>query len=149
MVSGRLIDRAAAPNDVSEFGVEAMRKMWLLPVLALVAYGADLTGKWTGSIEVYDPSSGSTINTPVKAEFAQHAGVLTGKIGRTEDDEARPIRNAKLEGKKLVFEVEAPDSTGLMTFSLAVVRDDWLEGEMKGAVDVGDITGKVKLGKVK
>jgi len=126
-----------------------MNKLWLLPVLTLALYGGDISGKWTGSIEVSDPSSGSTINTPVKAEFSQNAGAITGKIGRSEEDQSEPIRNARLEGKNLMFEVRSPETTGLVKFNLVVVSKDRIEGEMTGAVDIGNISGKVLLTKVK
>ena len=66
-----------------------MKKMWLLPLFTLAMWGADVTGKWAGNIAVEDPSSGTTVNTPVKAEFAQKDQAVSGKIGRTEEDEAR------------------------------------------------------------
>jgi hypothetical protein len=123
--------------------------IWLLPVLALALYGADITGKWTGNIEVADPSSGDKINTQVKAEFAQKAEAITGKIGRSGDERAEPIRNARIEGKNLLFEVQSPETTGLVKFNLVVVDENRLEGEMQGAIDVGNISGKVTLQKVK
>jgi hypothetical protein len=126
-----------------------MKKLWLLPVFALALYGGDITGKWTGNIEVSDPSSGSTVDTPVKAEFAQNAAGITGRIGRTEEEQAEPIRNAKLDGKNLVFEVRSPETTGMVKFNLVVVSDDRIEGDMKGAIDIGNISGKVHLRKVK
>ena len=89
-----------------------MKKLWLLPVFTLALWGADINGKWTGNIEVADPSSGDKINTPVKAQFDQNSAGISGKIGRTEDEEQEPIRNAKLDGKNLVFEVTAPETTG-------------------------------------
>jgi len=126
-----------------------MKKLWLLPVFTLALWGADINGKWTGNIEVADPSSGDKINTPVKAQFDQNGAGISGKIGRTEDEEQEPIRNAKLDGKNLVFEVTAPETTGAVHFTLVVVSDDRIEGDMKGVIDVGNITGKVILRKVK
>ena len=49
---------------------------------------------------VADPSGGATFNTEVKAEFQQHEGAISGKIGRTNDEEAEAIKNGKFaEGK--------------------------------------------------
>jgi hypothetical protein len=39
------------------------------------------------------------IDTPVKAEFDQNSNGISGRIGRSEDDEAQPIRNARLDGE--------------------------------------------------
>ena len=44
-------------------GRVAMKLLWLLPVLALALYGADLTGKWTGTVDVADPGNGDKIST--------------------------------------------------------------------------------------
>ncbi|HEY1339210.1 MAG TPA: hypothetical protein VGF59_16975 [Bryobacteraceae bacterium] len=126
-----------------------MKKLWLLPVLALGLYGADIEGKWSGTIEVTDPSGGEKIATPVKAEFTKKPDGIAGKIGRAEDSDNEPIRNARLDGKNLVFEVRSPETASTMKFSLVLVSDDRIEGDMKGSVDVGAISGKVKLQKAK
>ena len=121
----------------------------LVPLFALAMYGADVTGKWAGKIEVTDPSGENKISTPVKAEFQQKATAVSGKIGRAEDQEIESIRNARVEDKHLFFEVNTPEATTPMKFSLVVVSDDQIEGEMKGSLDVGNISGKVVLHKVK
>ena len=125
-----------------------MKTLWLIPAFALTMLGTDLTGKWTGKIEITDPV-GDKISTPVKAEFDQKATAVSGKIGRSEDEQSEPIKNARLEDKKLSFEVQPPEATGPMKFTLVLVNEDRIEGEMKGAVDVGNISGKVVLQKVK
>lgn len=122
-----------------------IRALWLLPFLVLTLFGADITGRWSGSIEVNDPSSGEKINTPVKAEFSQSAASVSGRIGRKEDEESEPIRNGKLEGTMLVFEVRAFEMSGTFKFRLALVDGNRIEGEMKGAIDTGPIAGTVRL----
>src|ERR1035441_6952259 len=82
-------------------------KLWLLPCLAAALMAADVSGKWTGNVEVDDPTGGSTINAQVRAELRQKAGAVTGTIGRQEDQEAESIQNAKLDGKRLTFEVSS------------------------------------------
>ncbi len=126
-----------------------MKALWLVPVLALTMFGADITGKWSGNIELADPSTGDKINTPVKVVFEQKEGTVSGKIGRSEDDQSEDIRNGKLEGNRITFDVQPPEATSAMKFQLVVVADDRIEGEMKGAVDVGNVSGKVTLQKVK
>jgi hypothetical protein len=118
--------------------------LWILPCVALALSGADLTGKWSGTIEIED--SGTT--TPVSAEFIQKAELVSGKIGRTGGGEDESIRNGKVDGKKVFFEVVSSHTATPMKFTLTVV-DDRLEGEMKGAVDDGEIIGKVKLSREK
>lgn len=126
-----------------------MKALWLVPLFALTMFGADVSGKWSGSIEVSDPSTGDKINTPVKVVFDQKNGTVSGKIGRTEDDQAEDIRNGKLDGNKLTFDVQPPEATSAMKFQLVLVANDRIEGEMKGAVDVGNVSGKVTLQKDK
>src|SRR5215813_9487793 len=123
-------------------------KLWLLPCLSCALWESDVSGKWSGVIEVDDTSSGTKINTPVKAEFNQQTSAVSGKIGRKEDEEAEPIRNGKVQGNTVIFEVRSPETSGAMKFSLTLVSDNKIEGDMKGAIDSGPITGKVKLTRV-
>ncbi len=126
-----------------------MKRMWLLPLVALALYGADISGQWTGSVEITDPGSGEKIATPVKAQFTQKDSEVTGTIGREQDAEAQAIRAGKLDGKNLVFEVQPPEATSAIKFTLVLASDDRIEGAMEGAVDVGKISGKVVLTRVK
>lgn len=122
-----------------------MKGMWLLMAAAAALYGANVTGKWSGKVQITDPTSGETITTPVKAQFDQTAGRISGKIGRAHDDELEQIRNAKLDGKALVFDVQPPEATSPMKFNLVFVSEDQIEGEMQGAIESGGILGKVTL----
>jgi hypothetical protein len=122
-----------------------MKRMWLLLVLAAALFGADISGTWSGNIEVTDPSSGEKITTPVRAKFDQKAAAISGNIGRVHDQEPEEIRNGKLDGKTLIFEVQPPEATSPMKFNLVLVTENRIEGEMKGAIDVGNISGKVTL----
>jgi hypothetical protein len=126
-----------------------MNKLWLLPLLCMGLYAADITGRWSGAIAVDDPSSGVKVNTPVKAQFDQKDHAVSGRIGRVEDEQTQPISNAKLDGNSLVFDVRSEETAGVVRFSLKLVSDDRIEGEMKGAGDAGPFTGKVTLQKVK
>ncbi len=122
-----------------------MKRMWLLLAVAAALYGGDLTGTWSGKVDITDPTSGDVISTPVKAQFDQTDSAVSGKIGRAHDDELEQIRNAKLDGKTLVFDVQPPEATSPMKFRLVVVNNDRLEGEINGAIDSGNISGKVVL----
>jgi hypothetical protein len=122
-----------------------MSRLWLFVCLPLLLLGVnDVSGKWSGSIEVLDNGGGSSISTPVRAEFLQKANLVSGKIGRREDEQAETIRNGKVEGTKISFEVSSVETTSAMKFNLTL-EGDHLEGEMKGTVDSGEIVGKVRL----
>jgi hypothetical protein len=122
-----------------------MRLPLLLLINCALVFGADLTGRWTGTIAVEDVGSGTTITAQVHIELQQQGdGALSGKIGRAEDTEVVAIRNARLEGDTLSFEAASDETTGPMKFSLKIAGDR-MEGTMKGSIDSGDINGKVKL----
>ena len=122
-----------------------MKAIWLLPALALALYGADLSGKWTGTVDVLDPGNGDKISTKVRAEFTQKANALAGKIGREQDEQLEQIRDGKIAGTTVTFEVQPEEATKPMKFTLTLKGDDRIEGDMIGEIDVGKITGKVVL----
>jgi len=126
-----------------------MRTMCLLLAMAVQLAAAEISGVWVGTVVVSDPSSGEKISTTVKAQLEQKAGVVSGKIGRESDAEPDQIRNGKLDGKTLVFEVQPAEATSPMKFNLMVVSDDRIEGDMQGAIDSGNIAGKVILTRAK
>ena len=121
-----------------------MRPLILIFLACALAFGADVTGTWTGTIAVDDTGSGTTITTQVHIELQQQGAGVSGKIGRVEDTEAVPIKNVKMEGDTLSFEAANDETTGPMKFSLKIAGDR-MEGTMKGSIDSGDINGKVKL----
>ena len=121
-----------------------MKKLWLLPCLAAAMMAADVSGKWTGNVAVEDPGGGSVIDTQVRAEIQQKAYAITGAIGRQDDKEGEAIRNAKLDGNRLTFEVSSTEANSLVKFVLTL-DGDRLNGEMTGSVDGLPITGKVQL----
>jgi len=116
------------------------KAFWILPCLTLLLSGADISGKWAGTIDVED--SGST--TEVQVELVQKADTVTGKIGRTGGGDDGAIRNGKVDGTKVSFEVVSPQTSSPFKFTLTLLNDR-LEGEMKGSVDEGEVVGKVKL----
>ena len=116
------------------------KAFWLLPCLALVLSGADVSGKWSGTIDIED--AGSTI--PIQVELVQKSDALSGKVGRAGSGDEGTIRNGKVDGAKVSFEVVSPQSSSPFKFTLTLVNDH-LEGEMKDSLDEGEIVGKVKL----
>ena len=121
-----------------------MTKLWLLPCCAATLMAADVSGKWAGNVDVDDPGGGSVISTQVRADLTQKADAVTGTIGRQEDQSGESIQNAKLDGKRLTFEVSSSETQGLIKFVLTL-DGDRLEGEMSGTMDGTPIAGKVHL----
>jgi hypothetical protein len=121
-----------------------MKKLLLLPCLAATLMAADISGTWKGSVVVDDPTSGSTIDTQVRADLHQKADAITGAIGRQEDQTGESIRNAKLDGRRLTFEVSSTEANGLVKFTLTL-DGDRLDGDISGTMDGTAIAGKVHL----
>ena len=121
-----------------------MKIALLLPLLTLMLY-ADVTGSWSGTVDVPDPGNGDKISTRVRAELAQKADIVTGKIGRVQDQQLESIREGKLSGKTLTFDVMPEEAKTPLKFTLTLVSDDRMEGDINGAIDVGKISGKVVL----
>ncbi len=108
------------------------------------ATAPDVSGLWTGTIDIKDEGSGSTITTPVRIEFDQQKAAISGKIGRPEDSENVPIKNAHMEGNKIWFEASNGETAGPVKFVLTV-DGDRMEGDMKTALDTETLNGKVKV----
>jgi hypothetical protein len=126
-----------------------MRGIALVLALAARLAAADVTGAWVGTVVVGDPGNGEKITTTVKAQLEQKGAAISGKIGREHDQDLEQIRNGKVDGKTLTFEVQPEEATAPMVFTLTLVSDDRIEGGMKGQVDTGNITGTVLLTRVK
>jgi hypothetical protein len=109
---------------------------------------ADVSGRWSGTIAVKDQTSGLIVTTPVEIQFSQRDASVSGKIGRAKDTDAVPIRNVRLEGNRIYFEAVSEETTGPCKFTLTIAGDS-MEGDMTGAVDSDDITGKVKVTRLK
>jgi hypothetical protein len=91
------------------------RLMFLLAVLAVVAFAADITGTWKGSIET---PGGTFDNTFVlKADGAKLTGTLQG--GPNGD---MKIEEGKIDGDKVSFVVNM--EFGKLSYSGAVSGDD-------------------------
>lgn len=109
-----------------------------------LVHAASVAGKWSGTVEVHDSSSGTDISVPLNVQFAEaQSGEVTGSIGR-EGESSVPLRNGKLEGNTLTFEAASEETSGPVKFRLTVAGDV-ITGEMRGAIEVEPIAGNVKL----
>jgi hypothetical protein len=69
---------------------------------------------------------------------------LTGEIGREEDEKNLAIQNGRVEGNEIFFEAESEQTNGPIRFHLKL-EGTHLTGEMKGAIEQGNISGRVDL----
>lgn len=120
----------------------------LLFSLPAALFGAEITGTWSGTIDVPDTANGTTIRTAVEAVFEQKGAAVSGGIGRQRDANKESIQKGAVDGAKLTFEVVSGETPSAMRFTLTV-DGDRIGGEMRGKVDVGEIVGKVSLARKK
>jgi hypothetical protein len=71
----------------------------LLLVVSGLAFGADIDGKWTGSIAGPD-GNGMAVNYTFKAEGTSLTGFTTGP-----DNNQVPLKNGKIEGNNISFSI--------------------------------------------
>ena len=92
-------------------------------LFTLTASGADLTGKYTGTIEFQNPN-GESRKSEAYLELKMDGEKLTGVAGGNEAD-THPITNAKLDGDSVSFDVDA----GGRLMKLVLKHDN---GKLKG-----------------
>jgi hypothetical protein len=98
----------------------------LLSLLAITAFAADVTGKWTSSMQ--GPDGGSIeIQYAFKADGQKLEGTMTGPMGEM------PISEGKLDGDKISF---AMDAGGFKLEFKGTVADN----EIKLQMQVGERT---------
>jgi hypothetical protein len=121
-----------------------IRLLLALVLLAAAMPAADVAGAWSGVIDVDDPAGGNKIPTPVRLVLEQQGSTVTGRIGRAQDENLEAIRNGRLEGAKLTFEVVSAEAKANVRFALTLDGGK-LDGAMQGTLDTGPISGAVHL----
>jgi hypothetical protein len=93
-----------------------MTKLALLFLFSALAYGATpLTGKWSGSFEITN-ADGETKADTAYMDLSDHDGAVAGTAGPSAEKQWM-VRNGKLDGQKLTFEVHTEDG-GVLVFDL-------------------------------
>lgn len=118
-------------------------KSTLLSLLLLAAWtlsGADLTGKWSGTLDLKQDGEAQTI--PVVMTLKQDGNAVTGTAGPEEDQHA--ISKGTVDGDTTTMEVD----TGEDTYYLELKVDgDQLAGSVKKGTDGEKM--KISLKRVK
>ncbi len=102
--------------------------MLLLMVCAGAAVAGDLSGKWSGTINVVENGESKTV--PVLLILKQDGAKLTGSGGGSEDDQHAIIKGS-IDGDKITIEAEGEDEN----FYLELIVDG---DQMTGTVRKGD-----------
>jgi hypothetical protein len=121
-----------------------MTKLFLALLLsALVCGAAELTGKWSGSFDITDSSGGETKADSAFMDLKAQDGVVTGTAGPNADKQWS-LRNGKLDGQKLTFEVVSEDG-GVLNFHLTF-DGETIEGTCEGTGNGGEkLSAKLRL----
>jgi hypothetical protein len=118
-----------------------MRTLICLLAAAACAYAADVTGKWTGSVEIKNPE-GEIQTHAISFQFRQSGQELTGALSA--DGKEIQITNGKVEGDAVSFQVQPGDEAPTFTVKLTLAEDD-LKGDASAERDGETRKGKVTL----
>ena len=105
----------------------------VIALAAPVLLAATVTGMWSGTLEIRRPD-GSGRRTPALVILKQDGETVTGSAGASESNQT-PIRNGKVSGDRLTFEVESGNQQ-FMRFDLKV-SEDGIEGDVQGEAPHG------------
>lgn len=94
----------------------------------LTASAADLTGKWSGTVDMKQDGEAQTIQVIMIVK--QEGDKVTGTAGP--EDEQHPIQNGKVDGDKVTMEV---DSGEALYYLELTVDGDALTGNVKHGAD--------------
>jgi hypothetical protein len=121
-----------------------MTRLFFCLLLSSLALGAaELTGKWSGSFDITNHSTGETKSDTAYMDLKEASGVVTGTAGPNEDKQW-PLRSGKLDGQKLTFEV-ATDDDGVLVFELTF-DGETIRGSCSGTGGDGEkLSAKVNL----
>jgi hypothetical protein len=106
-------------------------------LLALCAFAADATGKWSGTFTTEEGNPGTGV-----VVIKQTGTEITGTAGPSMDEQL-PIANGKIEGDKVTFEVSHPSG---MTLKMSLVLDgDSLKGDVTANREGQSMKAKLDL----
>jgi len=117
---------------------------FLLVVFALTAAAdTDITGKWSGSLNVTTPDGEK--NETAFLIFKQTGSDITGSVGPNEDQQF-PIQKGKIDGDKITIEADHEGHTVKLALVLA---EDHIRGDMSIEMEGQTRTAKLDVTRVK
>lgn len=122
-----------------------LRLLWISALCAISAFGADVTGKWSGTYEMN--RDGETRSAPAMAVLKQDGSTVTGTVGPNETQQYN-IRIGTIDGNKVHLELEPTEGPHLVVLELTV-DGDHLTGEAKGETEEGKFVAKLNLSRQK
>jgi hypothetical protein len=103
------------------------RLLWVLALSAL-SLCADVTGKWSGTIQIKN-DQGESKTEPAFMILKQEGTALTGSGGPNEGHQMS-VRNGKIEGNKLTFEIAIGESGDRVMHFTLTASDDQIDGNV-------------------
>jgi len=127
----------------------------LVPILVLLitsfALAADVSGKWTGSLE-FKGEGGQTHTAPAHADLKQQNVALTGRIWKG-DGQQFEIEQGKVRGTEVSFQFRAPEGADeqvvVHAVKLSLVTPTQLQGTLQFATAGQKMSGKLTFTKGK
>ncbi len=111
---------------------------------ALAGWAADISGKWSGSIELKLPD-GNVASQPAWAEFTVTGQQLSGTAGGGDSDESLPIDKGMINGKTAEFQFTGLDGR-VYKARLVPAGENCLEGTLDFELPDGtSMTAKLVL----
>jgi hypothetical protein len=123
-----------------------VRKLLLCVLFSTFAlHAAELTGKWSGSFDITN-SDGETKADNAYMDLKETGGAVTGTAG-PDSEKQWSLRQGKLDGQKLTFEVQMEDG-GVLAFELTFDGTS-IQGTCTGTGSQGEkLSAKVNLKRV-
>jgi len=109
-----------------------VRKLTLATLLfgllvAFPASAADVSGRWSGSVEIKDQEGRANV-IPLQAILKQQGSKLTGSFGPSAEQQFA-IENGSLDGKQMTFEAAMP--TRRYRFTLTIAGENLITGNVE------------------
>ena|ERR1051325_7342973 len=101
-----------------------LRLVIIFATLVIAAYAIDVSGDWTGKTRL--SVNGKVEEDTIYLSLKQAVNIVTGTTGPTLEKRS-PIRNGKVEGNRILFEVPVPN--GVFKFDL-YLEDGHLKGDV-------------------
>ena len=118
-----------------------------LLLLAPLLGDADVSGKWTGSLEFKGPD-GEAQAVPAYAQLKQEGHSILGTVWKDAKDRF-VIENGKIEGDGITFEFKAPEGEDeailVHTVRLTLVTQVQLEGSLEFEAGGRKMSGKLRF----
>jgi hypothetical protein len=118
-----------------------VKKLLLALTAATIAFGADLSGKWSGTFVELGPDGNVQRNGTAYMNLKVDGSTVTGTAGPSETEQSE-ISSGRIEGNKFTFDLKRPQFT--LTFQMTL-DGGALKGSATAERDGQKLTAKLDL----